>query len=325
MTNKNPKTCLLTVTNSCVLCCKMCDLWRLNTQEKEISITDCKKFIDSLSQFREDQFEVHIIGGESLIKKDIFELVKHISDKGWRSVITSCGYTIDESVARALVESGLSMLNLSLDSLVPEIHNFLRGREDCYQRLMKAIEYVSKYKGKNLKLGINAIISAKSLDGITGLAEWVMHNQNLDSIYFMAVMRPFGSSLSWDWFKKDDYAYLWPQDYAKTEAVLDELMHFKTKNSKIVNSIGQLQAFKKYFKDPFVFIKNNRCNVFQQAINVNALGDAYNCFFMDCLGNIKQDNIVELWNSEKAREVRNKMHACKQNCELVVNCYYEEN
>jgi MoaA/NifB/PqqE/SkfB family radical SAM enzyme len=301
----------------------MCHLWRLNTQDNEISIDDCKKFIDSLAQFDGEPVEVHIIGGESLIKKGILELIKYISNRGSRTVVTSCGYTIDEKLAKAIVDSGLSMLNISLESLDPAVHNFLRGKEDCFQRVIGAIDYLSKFKDNRLKLGINTVISAKNLGGIVELVEWTTHNKQLDSIYFMAIMRPFGSDLGWDWFKKEEYSYLWPTDYSKIEAVLDALIALKNnKSSKIENSVGQLKVFKSYFKNPLNFIKVNRCNVPEQAININALGDAYICFFMDKLGNIKNDNVVELWNSERAEEVRKKMLSCRNNCELVVNCYY---
>lgn len=266
--------------------------------------------------------EVHIIGGEPLLKTDILELIGHIRKGGSRVVMTSCGYTIDEGTAGAIIDSGLSMLNLSLDSLNPEVHNLLRGRDDCFQRLMQAIGYLSKFKDYRLKLGINTVISAKNLDDLIELTEWVQQNEYIDSLYFMAIMRPFGSVLDWDWFKKDEYGYLWPSDHSKAGAVLDKLVALKNNGSKIENPAAQLRLFKAYFKNPLDFIRVNRCNVSEQAININALGDAYICFFMEKLGNIKQDNLVELWNSDKAEGIRRKMRSCRNNCELVVNCYY---
>lgn len=323
--SKVPKTCLLTVTNSCVLRCKMCNLWSLNTLDKEIEADECKRFVDSLSQLNSDPMEVHLIGGESLIKRGIFDLIRHISSKGWRTVITSCGYTIDEAVARILAESGLSMLNISLDSINPDTHNALRGKDDCFSRVMKAIEFISKYKGSGMKLGINTVISAANLDEIAPLVEWVSANSNLDSIYFMAVMRPFGAPVDWQWFKKPEYQFMWPQDPNKVSAVLDKIISMKKQGRrKVENPIGQLEDFKSYFASPEKFIKERRCSLMHNAINVNAIGDIYLCFFMESLGNVRKGNIRELWFSEKAKKVREKMSQCQQNCELVVNCYYED-
>lgn len=323
MNIKRPKTCLLTVTNSCVLQCRMCHLWRLDTKNQEISIDDCKKFIDQLSGFGRDPIEVHIIGGESLIKKDIFELINYIRSKGSRTVITSSGYTIDEPTAKKIVDSGLSMLNLSLESLNPSVHDFLRNKPGCFGRVMKAIGHFNNIDRNGLRLGINSIISEVNLNDVVELAEWAQKKDELNSIYYMAVMRPFGSGFGWDWTEKEECKNLWPSDYKKVEVALNKLIELKKRGYKIENPIGQLESFKSYFKDPSKFVKIRRCNVSDGAVNVNAIGDIYICFFMEKLGNIKSDNIVRLWYSKKADEIRRKMHTCKNNCELVVNCYYE--
>ena len=324
MITKIPKTCLLTVTNSCVLRCKMCHLWQLNTQDKEISIDDCKKFIDSLNKFSAEPIEVHLIGGESLIKKGILDLIKYISKQGSRTVMTSCGYTINKQMAEELVNSGLSMLNLSLDSIDPSVHNFLRGKDDSFQKVMEAIEYLSNFKNSKLKVGINTIVAAINLDKLVELSEWVDNNKNLESIYFMAVMRPFGSDLDWDWYTRADYDFLWPKEPQQVDFVIDRLIELKRKGYKIENPLGQLLSFKSYFRNPQKFIKENRCNLTHHAINVNAMGDIYICFFMEPLGNIRDGNIKELWTSEKAESIREEMSKCRKNCELVINCYYGE-
>jgi MoaA/NifB/PqqE/SkfB family radical SAM enzyme len=301
----------------------MCYLWKLDTSCNEVSIEDCRRFTDSLCQFDADPIEVHIIGGESLVKKGVLDLIRHINKNGSRTVMTSSGYTIDERVAQDIINSGLNMLNLSLESLDPLIHDFLRGRSGCLKRVIEAIGYFNRKTRKEMRLGINTIISGKNLSDIIELTEWAQQNRDLDSIYFMAIMRPFGSGLDWDWFKEDGCKDLWPSDYMQVSRTLDKLMELKKKGYKIENTIGQLKAFKSYFNGPDRFIRSNRCNVSDQAINVNAIGDVYICFFMDKLGNIKTDNIKELWYSGKAEDIRKKMSACRKNCELVVNCYYE--
>ncbi len=326
MTYKKPKTCLLTVTNSCVLRCKMCHLWQLNTAEDEISIDECKKFINSLSQFSAEPLEVHLIGGESLIKKGILELVRHMADSGLRTVITSSGYTIDETMAQALVNSGLSVLNLSLDSLNSSVHNSLRGRDDCFKRVMDAIGYFSRIKKNGFKVGINTVISASNLGDIIELTELVNNNKDLESIYFMAVMRPFGSNLDWQWYEKKEYDFLWPKNHGKVDSIIDKLIELKRAGHKVGNPVEQFDDFKSYFHNPQKFIRGRKCGLSHYAINVNAIGDVYLCFFMESLGNIKDRNIdiKELWTSEKAEIVREKMIRCQKNCELIVNCYYGE-
>ena len=227
-------------------------------------------------------------------------------------------------MASAIVDSGLSMLNVSIDSLNPQIHNFLRGRDDSFQRAMSAIGYLSKYKGNKLKLGINTVISAINLDSIIQLTEWINDNRNLESLYFMAVMRPFGAALDWQWQEKEEHGFLWPKDANKAVSVIDGLIERKLRGYKIENPVGQLEDFKSYFLNPQEFVREHRCNLSHRAINVNAIGDIYICFFMERLGNIRDTNIKEAWSSHKAQKVRQEMSGCQKNCELVINCYYGE-
>ena len=318
-----PKTCLLTVSNTCHLKCKMCDLWRKKTAPEELSIDEYKKFVADLQAFEGPPIELHLIGGETFIKDGIFDLISYARQGGSRVVVTTSAYSITEAVAQQIAASDLSMINFSLESLHAETHDFLRGVSGTYIKLLRAIEYVSS-AAPNIEMAINTIILKQNLDDVIPLVEWVSAHPRLSQIYFMAVMRPFGSDLDLYWQETERAKLLWPDNYEKTEAVLNNLIDMKRAGSKIGNSIGQLNVFKSYFKDPRNFIKRTGCTIAHHALNINALGDAYLCFFMEKLGNIRDSSPQALWVSNTAAVVREKIKVCRQNCELVVNCYYED-
>jgi len=50
----------------------------------------------------------------------------------------------------------------------------------------------------------------------------------------------------------------------------------------------------------------------------------YLCFFKEKIGNIRETTPQEMWESEAAIRVREEIKRCKHNCELLVNCYYED-
>jgi MoaA/NifB/PqqE/SkfB family radical SAM enzyme len=325
MENKisTPQTCLLTVSNRCHLKCKMCELWKKDTQESEISIEDAKRFIASLEKNSNAPVEVHLIGGETLVKEGIFDLIAYIRSFGARVVVTTSGYPITEDIARKIASCKLSMINFSLESLRSETHDFLRGVEGIHEKVMKAIAYVHRYAPQTT-IGINTILSKQSMPDVVALVEWVQKNPCIESIYFMAVMRPFGSDLPFTWQDSPQGHLLWPSS-DDSETVINALMVLKKmEHSKIGNSLGQFEIFKRYFKNPSSFVKTTGCSLAYHALNVNALGNAYLCFFMEKLGNIKEQSADQLWNSPKASEVRKRMSMCHQNCELIVNCYYED-
>jgi len=319
-----PKTCLLTVSNKCDLHCKMCDLWRKKTDEEDNSIEDLMKFVDSLQDFEGEPIEVHLIGGEALIKEGIFDLITALRKKDARVVVTTSAYPIDEDMAKQIRDSDLSMVNFSIDSLDPKVHDFLRGREGTHAKAMKAIEYVNKYSPRT-NIAINTIILKQNMAELVDMAKWVDSDDRIVSHYFMAVMRPFGSDLDLDWYQTDRAKLLFPDDYRCVEEQLNKLIQMRRGgDTKIENSIKHLEVFKSYFKNPTKFIKHYGCNLHDHAINVNATGDVYLCFFMEKLGNIRDKTPQQLWYSEEAESVRSKMRACKRNCELIFNCYYED-
>ena len=45
---------------------------------------------------------------------------------------------------------------------------------------------------------------------------------------------------------------------------------------------------------------------------------------MDPIGNIKTDNLPEIWNSSRARNIRENVYHCNKNCHIMVNCFYED-
>ncbi len=318
-----PKTCLLTVSNTCHLRCKMCDLWTKKTEPDEISIEEYKNFVGALKGFNSDPIEIHLIGGETFVKDGIFDLISFARGEGSRVVVTTSGYSITKDVAHQIAQADLSMINFSVESLNSDTHDFLRGVRGTHKKVMNAFRYVSSHS-ERIEMAINTIILKHNIDDLVALVEWVNSEPRLSQIYFMAVMRPFGSDLDLYWQESERAKVLWPDDYPKTEEVLNRLIEMKRQGSKIGNSVGQLNVFKSYFKDPRNFIKRTGCTIAEHALNINALGDAYLCFFMDKIGNIRESSPEELWYSEKAAAVREKIKQCRQNCELVVNCYYED-
>jgi MoaA/NifB/PqqE/SkfB family radical SAM enzyme len=319
-----PKTCLLTVSNKCDLHCKMCDLWRKETSEDENSIEDLQRFVDSLQEFDGDPLEVHLIGGEALIKEGIFDLIGSLRKRDARVVVTTSAYPIDETMAKQIRDSDLSMINFSMDSLKPEVHDYLRGQKGTHEKVLRAIDYVNRYSPRT-NIAINTIILKQNMGELVEIADWVDADERIVSLYLMAVMRPFGSDLDLDWYDTDRAKLLFPDNYPLVEEQLNALIQRRRGGrTKIENTIKHLEVFKGYFKNPTKFIKHYGCNLPDHAINVNATGDVYLCFFMDKLGNIKKMRAPDLWFSPEAEAVRKKMRSCNRNCELIFNCYYED-
>jgi MoaA/NifB/PqqE/SkfB family radical SAM enzyme len=284
------------------------------------------EFIDTLADFTEGKVDINFIGGEPLLRKDIFNLISAATKHGLRTTLCTNGYLVDYAMAKRLSESGLKGLAISLDSLNEQTHDTLRGMEGSFKRIMQALEHLSCFTSEEFRVNIQTVISRQNLTGLVELAKWVQKSDKVCGVYFMAVVQPLHTEEIDNWQTMEPYKELWPQDIKETNAVIDELIRLKSaeKYQRIINSVGQLKAFKSYFEDPYKFLKRISCNLGEYALNVDYSGDFSPCFTMGVIGNICTGDIRQMWGSEKAIQVRQKMKQCKKNCNFLINCYQEE-
>lgn len=301
----------------------MCYIWRNAEEPKnDITIKEWKQLIQSLDGFLDKKHDIIFSGGEPLLKEGIMDLISFGSKAGYKISLDTNGYLIDEDMAKALGDSGLWRICISLDSTVAAVHDSLRGRVGSYDRVMRAIEYLHT-SSPQVGINIQTVINAMNLDTVIALADFVQNDHRLEYIYFQAVVLPFGAQQDNVWYKKQEYGALWPSDPLKVRHVLNALANRKKSASKIVNTVTHLESFKSYFEYPDSFFIDTKCTIGNRAFNVNTQGDVFLCFSQETLGNIKANTIRDLWNSNHAAAVRERIASCRKNCHFLLNCSYE--
>jgi MoaA/NifB/PqqE/SkfB family radical SAM enzyme len=324
--NKKPNFCCYSVTDNCTLRCRMCHKWKkdisVKTSDNPPAISQWKQSIQSLREITDEGFLINFGGGEPFLFEEITELVRFAADRGFKTNIATNGYLIDEDMAKRIAQSGLSTVNISLDSVDKATHDYIRGTPGAYTRAIKAVEYLDRYC-PGLKKGICCVISELNISGILELYRFIEDDSRLDWIYFMAVVQPNNTEERPGWYKEKEFSFLWPKDARKIRFVIDSLIAVKNKGSKIANKIPQLKAFKSYFLNPTRFIKTAGCNL-SRALHISSTGDVFICFQWDRLGNIKSDDLSDLWHSDKTAGIREKVSGCRKNCHFLINCFFED-
>ncbi|NHI94842.1 MAG: radical SAM protein [Candidatus Lokiarchaeota archaeon] len=130
-----PIITIWTITDRCNLNCTHCYLPK-NNNHKELTYAESCKIIDELQQAK--NMIIGFSGGEPLLRKDIFDLIKYVSDKQMSVALATNGLLIDENVAKKLKDSGLGYVQISIDGL-EETHDIIRG-EGTFQRALSAIK-----------------------------------------------------------------------------------------------------------------------------------------------------------------------------------------
>lgn len=318
---KRPDFCVVEVSHRCMFKCKMCNYWMSKEDPDELELCHLYKFVSSLKEFVGMPFEMNISGGETLMKEGILDLVEFIANQGFRFSMVTNGYLIDKTIAKRIADSGLSFLAISLDSLDENVHDFLRGKKGARCKVIEALEFFATYRGKLKNIALQTIIMGQNLDSILDLVKWAKDRQVSHS--FMAITRPNMVPIDPEWYKKDEFNFLWPKDISKVLNILEELIKLKKSGYRIDNPIGQLEKFKLYFSDPERFVRDTPCSLGDGIIHINPKGDVYLCCEMESIGNVKEGDIGKIWTSQKAESIREKIRRCQRNCAGMVNCYRE--
>ena len=320
-----PSFCCFGITDECNFRCKMCFKWQEDLaveESKFVSADEWKKAIDSVKSMVSfpEKFVINFGGGEALLRPDLLDIVSYAAQNGFITNIASNAWVIDEAMAEKIAKSGLRTINLSLDSIRSEVHDELRGMPGAAEQVKRAVSFLRKYS-KDLEIGICSVIYNETVDEIVPLIKWVQKNADINWIVLMAAMQPNNTQVDHQW-QKNKYGYLWPKNKIKVFLLLQYIKLLKKLKYKIQNPYCQLDAFARYFCNPEKFVKKAACNM-NRAVHVSATGDFFHCFRWDKIGNICEESLENMWQSEKAAQVRESVKGCTDNCHFLLNCFYE--
>ncbi|MFH1092571.1 MAG: radical SAM protein [Candidatus Omnitrophota bacterium] len=318
----------LGITDNCMLKCKMCRKWQpdIFISENDFnclpSIEQYRKFLYELRELVDDDFVLNFGGGEALLFKDIFEVIEIASSCGLRTNLNSNGFLIDEKVAKHLGDVGLQNIKISLDSIDPEKHDYMRGVEGVHERAIQAINNLNKF-APSMKVSLISVIYEQTYRDFIALMEWINNNAKIEHVLIMVAMQPNNTQPEEHWWE-GKYGFLWPKNRGDMDELMDKLILMKQNHYKINNSVAQLRAAKEYLRYPERFVKKTVCNMYK-AVHVSSIGQIFLCFNYGVLGDIRKgDDIREIWHSEDAEKIRDKIKSCKKNCHFLINCFFEE-
>ncbi len=318
----SPLFCDVLVSERCNLQCKKCYFWKSKNPDA-VTMEEYKGFILSLKDFEKAPLEINLGGGEPLLKEGILDLAAFCARNGIKPAISTNATLIDKNMAKRISDSGLSRLSISLESLDEKVHDFITGTPGAYARLMRGIEYLKRY-WRGGSIHIHTIIAKQNMRGILDMAEWVNRDGFFSGLAFIALAQPFLTNTVNQWYLDSEYGLLWPELTDQAGSVIDALINYKRSGYKIINPISQLVAYKRYYDNPDAFARAYKCNFGEYIFNVNVLGLVHLCCFMPPIGNIKENDIKEIWYSKEAERTRELMRNCQKSCNNIMNCYFQD-
>jgi hypothetical protein len=301
-----PTRVIFCVTLRCNIKCQQCAIWRMPAKP-ELTTDEWKAVIKDLREWL-GPYRVQLAGGETFVRQDITEIIRYATSLGVLTGVVSNGTMITPELAREIVASGLGYIHISVDGIKPETHDHVRGIQGLHVKTMNALRYLAEAgRGSGISICMATVISRKNMHELVDLVHKV-DEMGLDGIIF----NPLGPTIDSDpdWHKKTD---LWFDDLDEIYGVLDELIALKKGGAKILNPPEQFEGMKDYFKNPNIEMRQF-CMVGHTNLSITCDGDIHTCFKQPPLGNVRQEMPSKVWDSARAREIREKIKCCDIHC-----------
>ncbi|MFO0565756.1 MAG: radical SAM protein [Polyangiaceae bacterium] len=311
----------------CNLSCNHCDIGQRTESyrlKSALSLGQKREVIEKLSAWLGSGYSLSLIAGEPFLHKDIFDVLLTAHEHGAVTSLTTNGTLLaTQTRARHVVESGLSFMAVSIDSMEPEFHDRTRGKPGTWAQAMKAIRYVREAREalgvKNPVVYLNSIVMRDNYDELLRLSDWCKAEGIEGHTFQPIATKEFfkGKEDQGDhWFLTSD---LWP-DPKRTLELVDELERRKHAGYPIQNSEADFASWRTYFRDPTEFARSASCEGELKSLLVTETGHVKMCpSTRENFGSILEDDLDRMWSSPAAGRARAHVYECDSQCKILAN------
>jgi len=125
------------LTNMCNLRCKHCYQRAGRVSKDELSLEEKLRLVDELAEA--GVVAIAFSGGEPLIHPDFFPTARRARERSLYVSVATNGTLITPSMASLLKKVGVGYVEVSLDSVRPEVHDDFRGLSGAWNRTVEGI------------------------------------------------------------------------------------------------------------------------------------------------------------------------------------------
>ena len=284
------------VTYRCNARCTMCNRYKCPSKpEEEISIETIKKL--------PKMYFTNITGGEPFIRTDLKDIVRELYKKSDRIVISTNGFFTDRIIDLCNEFPNVG-IRISIEGL-EDTNNKIRGLQDGYNRGYNTLKKLVEMKHPDVGFGMTVQdANAKDLVPLYEKANELnmefatasLHN----SFYFV-----------------------------EAKNIIKDRMMVAKEFEKLINELLKSNSPKKWFRAYFnhglinyIFGQKRLlpCDMAFDTFFIDPYGDVMPCNGTkdkEVMGNLNNQTWDELWNSEQAEKVRNKVRHCDRNCWMI--------
>ena len=323
-TKKTPVSLIHFLTNRCNARCSFCfiDFDDPNTFKGELTLEEIDKMTKSLGN---TLMNVNFTGGEPFARKDIIDIAQlYIKNTTIRSLYITTNGSLPERVidfAKKVSDMDKSLelcFQISIDH-IPEKHNQIRKIKNLFENCILTYSELKKLNNPKINSLVTITVTHENCDDVENIFNHLTKKNNIDNLKCTLV--------------RDEGVYKRPKD--KIKKILDAYNYLSKmisnyqKDNKITNynsrSLqGKIHNKKDQISSELVkkIYENNRyispCHASTLFGIISADGKVHPCEILEdkMIGDLREYdmNFMELWNSNKKKEIKNYILDTKCRC-----------
>ena len=284
------------VTYRCNARCSMCNRYKAPSKaEEEISIETIKKL--------PKMYFTNITGGEPFIREDLKEIVRELYKKSDRIVISTNGFFTDRIVdlCKEFPQIGI---RISIEGL-ENTNNEIRGLKDGFNKGYTTLKTLVDMGMKDVGFGMT--VQDKNAPDLVPLYEL---SNEMGMEFATASLH-------------NSFYFVEAKNIIKDRPMVAE--NFEKLINEMLDSNSPKKWFRAYFNHGLInYIYGQKrllpCDMSFDTFFIDPYGDVMPCNGTkdkEVMGNLNEQNWDELWNSEQADRVREKVRHCDRNCWMI--------
>lgn len=308
----DPTFLVLFINSICNMKCEHCFYWTSLNQRDDLSAEEIFALSRSLGRLE----NLNLSGGEPFLRKEFAEICRHfVQHNQVRQIyVPSNGYFTGKMIAAVngvLEEKALDLfvVELSLDGM-PEFHDTFRVAKHAFRRAMESYDALAEIQQRDPRLRIHAISTATdvNIDQIRRLTTYLYERCPQMDHHNLAIIRGdrknpnLAAPLLGEYEKLYEYIRsLWqPREQGRYGAIVEPLLQW----AKVETLKQQRQVVP--------------CAAGRLSAVVYANGDVSVCEMHEPIGNLRHQSFPEIWQSDRAKDLRRRIAAKECYCTTEV-------
>lgn len=280
--------------------CVMCDIWKGNHNVKQLEESDISKMLDSFRKLNTK--EIVMSGGEALMHPNFFRFCGIIKTRKIKITLLSTGLLLKKYASEIL--ANVDEVIVSLDGS-RDTHDKIRNIPNAFEKLKEGVQEL-KELNPEFRVTARSVIQKENYLDFPNIVD-AAKDIGLDQISFLTAdvtTDAFNRAELWE-EKKVSEIKLSIEEVKKLKEIIESLIisHSVDFERKfIAESPDKIRRFYNYYAAFYGLsdFPKISCNAPWVSTVIEADGTVRPCFFHKKIGNIHENDLMEILNSDES-------------------------